>query len=291
MDKTPIRKVLSGLTSIDGVKAVSLAGSLATGTDDEYSDIDMQCYVSADIPGIEERKRAYESIEAGSAGLLDNPVGAEFEDPPHNNSAVVDWLRVTDVKCDVLWIRTDELKRVIDRLPGDLEQRETAAKLLHPCRSLWDPQDVLAKMVRNLPEYSVDRALKKAGGLLGRTRWFLCEWGVLAKCARREDVVAYQKAESQMVETLVSALYALNRNWYPGVRKLRHYCQDLEVLPDAFVQRLESMILRQDDCSNLANCEAEMRSLFRDLAKVAVQRYPQWRPPRDWAIWQGQQPF
>ena len=85
----------------------------------------------------------------------------------------------------------------------------------HEWFSRWKtPKGALVRLVNSCPEYTLERAQRKAASCLHHAHFFLCGWHVLDKCIARRDIIAYQKAESDMVGCLVSALFAVNRE--PG---------------------------------------------------------------------------
>jgi hypothetical protein len=68
------------------------------------------------VPPLDRRKEVYRQHEI-ETGPLDHPVTEEFETPPCSVHFVVDWLRFGRVKCDFLWLPTDEVDRLLSCLP------------------------------------------------------------------------------------------------------------------------------------------------------------------------------
>lgn len=274
-------RVLQIVQSLNEVIGVGLAGSQALGLADKYSDLDLQVFVTA-IPALDRRREAYAGVEGTGMGPLDHSVAEQFGNPPTSARFVVDWLTVDGLKCDVLWLPMGELMGILARLPGEWDQRESAAVLAEVVQPLYDPRGAVAEFKRACPAYPESRARDKVAALLGHAHFFLCDWAVLGKCLFRQDVLAYALAERQMVETLVDALYAANQVWQNDRRRLREQVGRFCVLPDRFMERIESMLLRQGRHKTLAACHEELLSLFRDISAGASQAHPDWRLPSRW---------
>lgn len=265
------------------VVGVGLAGSRALGVQDEHSDVDTQAFVD-EIPSLERRKEVYGLSSDTETGPLDHPVSEEFQNPPCTVHFVVDWLRIGGVKCDVLWLTKHDVNALLSALPGQPEQRETIAVLAQTVCPLFDPHGYVGQLKRNCPEYPEDRARRKATGKLQYAHFFLCSWGVLQTCIRREDIVAYQQAESEMIGLFVDALFAVNRTWQHDRRRLRFHARGFRILPDACLDRLEAVVMRKDKHKNLGACHLELLSLFHDLAAAANEEHPGWQLRTDWRV-------
>jgi hypothetical protein len=281
-------KAVEMLQRLDCVRGVGMAGSHALGAADAYSDLDLQAYTADGFPEAQQRRDVYVQTRGVEVGQLGHVASAEFEKPPYSRGFVVDWVRIDGLKCDLLWIAAPALASVLAKVQAEPDHPETAAVLAQVVVPLFDPHDFIRHLKNNCPPYTEERARNKAGGCFGWARWFLCQWGVLAKAARRADVVAYQKAETQMVSNLIAALYAVNRVWMLDERRLRLLTPSFAILPSDFVQRLESLLMRQGASQTLEGSHRMLLELYRDLAVSAAARYPHWQLPTDWPQWSGQ---
>jgi len=125
---------------------------------------------------------------------------------------------------------------------------------------------------------------QKAFKNLVHAHWFICGWRVLEKAVYRKDVLAYQQARSKWLTALVAALYAINRVWQESRRRLRFCSRHFGIIPEGFLERLESIILRKGRFQDLECCHLELRTLFRDLCVLASERYPEWHLPTNWHL-------
>ncbi len=274
-------KAVNVLKCFDEVVAVGLAGSQALGVADEFSDLDLQAF-AARVPPLD-RRRALYAQHGVETGPLDHPVAEGFENPPCSSHFVVDWLTINGMKVDFLWLPCAEVDDLLSKLPEQAEQREALAVLAETVQPVSDPHDYLARMKQNCPPYPMARASQKACGKLHYAHFFLCGWAVLSKCLFRKDVIAYQMAESEMIRVLIDSLFAVNRKWQVDGRRLRFHAKDFHILPEAFVDRLESIVCRKGQHAELNACHAELLSLFRDLTVAANQAHG-WQLPIDWQI-------
>ena len=111
------------------------------------------------------------------------------------------------------------------------------------------------------------------------------------KQSKSEQAVArdglYHQAENEMIGVLIESLYAANQEWYIDRRRIRFHAKKFRILPEAFLDRLESVVQRHSRHTELNACHAELLSLFHDLT-AAVNQVHGWRLPTDWQIKQKQ---
>ena len=274
------REIVRG---VDGVMAVGLGGSQAIGQADAYSDVDLQIVTAGGPPPVEVRARLYEGVHGLECGPLDHPVWAEFEREPVSVDFVVDWVVIDGVKCDLLWLSDHGITRLLAAVADDIDHPETIAAWCEGVQPVFDPDGYLRRLPSRCPEYTAGRARRKAGRVLGYAHWFMCDWRVLERASVRGDVLAYQSAETEMVEHLVTALYAVNRAWYHNRRRLRFQSRRFTLLPPALLDTLESMIRRDGGRADLAACHQVLNGLFQGLAVMANEHYPDWDLPTRWS--------
>ena len=282
-------KAVELLRRFDQVQAVGLGGSQASGAADRHSDLDLQAVTVREHPDVSCRKAIYGSTPGVEIGPVNHCVAADFEAPPFSTSFAVDWLRVDGMRCDVLWVTQEGMERAFTRIQEDIEHPETAAVWARDVQSLVDPRGFLQRLLARCPEYTEQRARKKACARLKPAHFFICTWGVLDKAIRRHDIPGYYQGETYMISTLVSALYAVNRTWQHHLRGLRSHARSFQILPADFVDRLESVICRRSDGDPIETACRELRLLFQDLAVAADRAYPHWKLPLEWPEWTGQE--
>jgi hypothetical protein len=275
-------KALEILRRFDEVKAVGLAGSQALGEADQYSDVDLQVFTVSDIPDVGRRREAYDGLPGVRHGPIDHSVAAEFDSPPFSVNFVVDWLTLDGIKCDFLWLAQPDVDRLLGKLGDDPDHPETIAVLAGDIGPVFDPGGYIRQLRDRRPAYTEERARGIAARSLAYAHWFVCDWRVLEKALYRKDVIAYQAAETEMVEQFIVALYAVNRAWRHNRRRLRFRSRGFAILPEGCADRIESMILRCGAHRDLESCHRELRMLFRDLAIAANEKYPEWNLPTEW---------
>jgi hypothetical protein len=275
-------KVAESLKSLPGVVAVGLAGSQATGLADKYSDIDLQAFTIS-TPPEGQRRETYR--RAGlRCGPLGHDVTAAFDAASSPGSYAVDWLNVGERKLDILWLPQACLAEILTRLPGEPSQSESAAALIETVQPIFDPNGSIDHLKRSLPAYPESRARAKTAAIIRHAHFFICDWAVLHKCLYRKDLVSYALAESEMVGSLIDAGYAVNQVWQHDRRKFDAHMERLGIVPEAFLDRLNSMLAREGRHTALTACHDQLLSLFRDLAACANRSHPDWRLPEDWRV-------
>jgi len=99
--------------------AVSLAGSVALGEDDEYSDVDLQAFTKGEFPSVEQRRRVYQDTPGVELGPLDHPIAGYLDTPPFSANYVVDWVYIDGTKCDVAWFTQEGVEKVLAALSAN----------------------------------------------------------------------------------------------------------------------------------------------------------------------------
>lgn len=270
------------LKSFNEVLAVGMAGSQTLGIDDEYSDIDIQAFTKNKFPEKDSRKNLYDTVDGVNYRTLDYDVSAEFVKTPQTPIFVLDKLIIDSVECDFLWLSEQGIKDIFSKLAEDENYPEGMGATVREIRPIYDPNGFIKQVMRQCPEYTMERAKRKARNNFGYAHWFICDWLVFNKAIRRKDIIAYQAAETEMVNILVTVLYAVNRIWQHDRRRLRFSSRGFEILPVGFLDRLELMIMRNCATGSLKDCLCELKTLFCDLAIAANKQYPEWNLPIQW---------
>lgn len=188
---------------IPQVKAIGIAGSVARGEADAYSDIDMSIYYE-ELPTEEELKLAYKQNQG-----TDYRVYADERE----GGALTEQYFARGIKCDFGHV-------TIERFEGEIKQ------LLEEC----DPENILLKMlegivdmvplygvqlieqwkakVANYPDKLAQAMVKKH--LQFRPLWVLNNYGV-----KRDDVLFLKDELQQAVRKIIGVLSGLNRFYHP----------------------------------------------------------------------------
>ncbi|MFQ4146454.1 nucleotidyltransferase domain-containing protein [Chlorogloeopsis sp. ULAP02] len=185
------------------VKAIGIAGSVARGQADVYSDIDMSIYYD-ELPTDEELKATYEQNQGSDYRLhaSDRQVGY-----------IVEQYFVQGVKCDFGHITIECCERDIDKL---LEECNPDEPLLNMLAGIFDMLPLhngklLAqwqRKVANYPDKLAQAMVKKH--LHFRALWVLQLYGI-----ERNDVLFLTDELLNGVKNIVGVLLGLNRLYHP----------------------------------------------------------------------------
>ena len=77
-------------------------------------------------------------------------------------------------------------------------------------------------------------------------RWTLCD---------REDYLSLTERLMWDVYNILRVLFALNRQWEPDWQWLRHWCQDLDNIPDRLADRVNAIFSGPDARVRVAQCQ------------------------------------
>jgi predicted nucleotidyltransferase len=240
-------RIAARLGEIAGVVGVTLGGSVARGTGDEASDLDL---------GIYYRPYARPAIQAlrTLAQTLDD------RHLPNLATAYGEWGRWIDGGA---WLtiegrRVDWLYRDLDRVRGCIAAGEAGqvvidyqpghphgfashiyAGELHLGRVLFDPDGVLAVLKQRVAVYP--SALR--GAIVGRFLWEArFSLDLAAKPVARGDVAYVAGCTYRCVASLLQALFALNGQYLVNEKGALREARDLPVLPVDFAERAEAVL-------------------------------------------------
>lgn len=264
------------------VEAIGRGGSQSTGTADCLSDMDLMVLCGNHFPTFQARREIYASVAGLEPPHHGHVVSSGYDQPPLSVRFEVDTLRLHGVPCDVLWTTQEGWKAILDAVIDRIDAPEFLVAGLCNVAPLFDPEGSIEDLKRSIPEYPEQRALRKAGHYMFPAHFWLSRIGSLQKAVFRNDVIEYHKREGEMVESLIGALFAVNRTWHLHSRGLNRTTANFDLMPDRFVVRIEAMISRQGQFRSLAACHAELKTLFRELATQANGRFRGWNLPVDW---------
>lgn len=231
------REIAARLGAIDGVVAVALGGSVASGAADAGSDIDLYVYAPEDVPL--DARRAL----ANGRGMrveLDN----RFWEPGD------EWTdRATGIHVDIMyrspaWIE-DALARVLERHEASIGYSTCLWHSVRTSIALHDPSGWYATLAERAatpyPDALVRAILAKNLPLLrGSASAFEAQ---LLRAAGRGDAVAANHRAAALLASSFDVLFALNRLAHPGEkRQLEHALAACARCPDDLDGRTRALL-------------------------------------------------
>jgi hypothetical protein len=253
------RRIAAAAAGIAGVAAISLGGSLASGLADERSDIDLHVYWRAPL-----------ADRAARAAAL-----ASLADPGTQVAEVGDWgledhLWAAGQPAELIYVNLDDLAAEVERAYGEGLGGEgfTTAQLTYVAEgvALHDPRGALAALQERLatyPEPTRRRVLASNPQLL---RAYL---GQLRKAQERSDLLFAQHRRYTIQMVFFNLLFALNRRYHPGEKRLLAHAERIPQRPGRLRERWEQIALIPIDDPAVADLLEELVEEVSRLAEGA----------------------
>jgi len=245
---------------------VALGGSHTKGTADAHSDVDVYLFAEAFLPAA--RRGELVTARLGDAA---QPVSWGADDPfvEGGTDFQLDGVRV---EC---WLRRSSAVEatIADCLQGRV-RREHAVwtamgyfnhVALGDVRSMHvvdDPRGMLARWKAQVAAYP--EPLRDA--ILGRFMAEAAFWPAnphYLGAVERGDVIYTSAIVQQAIQALIQAVFALNREYFPGEKKLAEALRQLPVTPPELAGRIETLL-----CAGARPSVAELREQERGLADL-----------------------
>jgi len=238
-------RVVEDLKSHPKIVGISLHGSLVSGEQDEFSDVDLDIFLWRDWEDLEQMRNDFERLVknwpkpdpevlkkrryALNLGWEIRIVGKYLFD--FNFEPVEAFTRPRIEK--VLSCEEVDTLGIIDLVQGEI---------------LYDPRGLLAEFKRKLktyPQRLSERIVKK------RLFDLHVDYFMFKASAGRRNVSATSLFLARFFEDAGHLLFALNRRWHPGQKRLAKSLAKLKILPPDYISLMERTLnpitLRQWD--------------------------------------------
>lgn len=264
------RLVAAAAARMPGVLAVSLGGSRATGHADAASDSDLYCWTGSDPargvalgapgePTQDQRRAAFTPLADDGALRHDDAWGP------------CDHLLVEGHQFEVMYFDLDAI--LADHARASAEGARDEAffgALMHTvARSvpLVDDAGLLADAKVRLTEYPEATRTRLIRELPNVMDEYLRQ---LTDAQRRGDwpMLLHKRASAQAVHA--NLLFALNRTYHPGEKRLLLHVAGLPVLPEGHLARWEAVVRMAPDDPALV---PGIAALWRELLDTAMSRH------------------
>lgn len=249
------------------VEAVVVLGGVARGWADSYSDIDLVVYWR-EPPAEAERRAVIKSLSAHPGEFSDT-----FTTQPDPNLRY--WWEEyyfggddhTGLKLDIGHHLTSDMDVVIEAVTQRLDLHSLKHEMLYSIQRVqaFYGQPLIERWKQAAAQYPETLAAK-----LVETHLRLPPFWIAEACIEREDWLLYTHAVEEVCRRLLMTVTALNREYFPGVKRQAHLLTELAIQPEAFNQRLNA-ILRGDPRIAIA----EVYRLYDEIYMLAKQHIPQ----------------
>jgi hypothetical protein len=227
-----------------GEYGIALGGSHAKGVADERSDLDLYVFAREVLPN-EERTRLIERLP-GVTGIVSwgqtEPFIQAGTDFYLARQKVEVWLRNADYMADTIGdcragiVRHDMVTWTVMGF-----YNHCALSDVSKMRALEDPYGILARWQAAVSEYPPELRDAIIGRHMQAARFWPGNFHCLS-AVERGDVIYVAGIVQQVVDNLIQVLFALNRVYFPGEKKLAAALDHLPVKPEAFVARIERLV-------------------------------------------------
>jgi predicted nucleotidyltransferase len=231
--------VVDALARIPGVKAILCFGSYATGTFDQYSDVDLYVLCAPGMVSASVRREVFQRIpEIDDLEIGHVEVGWDQQWHPQD-----DRCRVGNLWFDIAYNTLDWVHRLVEAIkdhgippPSEFGFRAyTLAGLLEHSIVLHDPHGTLQTLKASL--YPYPSKLRQA---------LLSENLPIAKASLEElqDYVkrsigntAFHFHYERLLDSLGTILFAINERYDPATKRTEEALRNLPHLPNTFLER------------------------------------------------------
>lgn len=248
------RAIAVALVSLPGIRAVSLGGSRAVDLTDRASDTDLYAWYRGAVAPADLRG-------ATLAGLADDEVRSFDVFGPEDHWHV-DGHLVEVVYLDLDVIDQQSSRARVEGLPGEV----CATAFLHTAYAslpVDDPYGELERLRGELatyPEATRDRQLAELPVMAD-------EFASQLRTAQyREDWAMVVRRRAGLLDVTVSLVFALNRRYHPGEKRLLVHTATCERRPERLEQRLRAATLADADDPALAT---RFMSLIAEIVALA----------------------
>lgn len=221
-------QIAAAIAPMQGVVAISLGGSFGTGLADSASDLDLHVYWSGQLAASAERQALIRNIADVDSIRMDVTFwGLE------------DHFRVAGQEVELVYVNSDELVGEIERAysTGLFGEGYVTATFFYISQSviLHDPKRILGQS-RSRLEHGYPEATRQH--ILGSNPSILRAYlGQLRKAQTRGDLLFVQQRLYSIQMVFFNLLFALNRRYHPGEKRLLIHGDGCLIRPAELVQR------------------------------------------------------
>lgn len=228
-----------------GPCGIALGGSLAKGRGDAHSDIDLYLFADRVLPGDERRALVMDALGAEADAVswgADDPWVQGGTDFVHRGQRIEVWLRSAS--------SVDETIRAA--LRGEIRRDPTVWTVMgffsyaaladvHTMRIIDDPDGLLARWKASVATYpeplraSILRRFGFEAGFWPGNPHYL-------SAVERGDVIYTSGIVQQTVHATIQVVFALNRAYFPGEKRLADALAALPAAPAELVPRIHALL-------------------------------------------------
>ena len=234
-----------------GPYSIALGGSHAKGTSDQLSDVDLYLFAPAVLPGTHRSELVAavlgSRVEAVSSWGIDEPFEQGGTDFQFRGRKVECWLRNSaQVAEQVAAAQRGRIRREysIWAVAGFFGHVILAD--VHSMHIIEDPQSVLTGWKAASAMYPEPLRHSLLKRFMREAAFWPDNFHYRSAVARGDSLYTSGIAQ-QVVHALVQVVFALNRTYFPGDKKLSETLERLPSKPDAFTARVQALLFPESD--------------------------------------------
>jgi predicted nucleotidyltransferase len=241
-----IESIIDNIKTVDGLQAIVLGGSWASGRQHTDSDIDLGLYYNAGYPLDIHQVRNI----ANELNDLPSPVVTDLGGWGRwvNGGA---WLTIQGQRVDYLYRDIDFVSSVIDACnKGEIQSDywQQPAYGFHSymycaetniCKIFYDPGGIIVALKTKVVQYPLPLKEKIIKNFTWSAQFTL---EVAKKSARQGDVYFVAGSLTRAVSCLVQVLYALNETYFISDKRMYRDVEQFAVKPQNFAERMNRIL-------------------------------------------------
>lgn len=263
--KKILKEITSELSRVEGMAAIVLGGSYASGTFTESSDMDLGLYYFENAPfSIAKIRKMAEKFSE-----VKEPAVTGF----YGWGAWVNgggWLHTRQGKIDFLYRNIDQVKRTIAEAKSGVFQHDYDQQPAYGfynviylaetsvCIPLYDPDKIIAGLKRQVQKYPPKLKRRIINDSLWSAEFTLIN---ARSYAARGDVYGTAGCLTRAAAHLTQALFALNEKYYLTDKKAMELISGFNLVPNGFVDSVNKL---------LANPGANARTLQKSVNEMEL---------------------
>ncbi len=272
-----LQQLVDQLKPVQGLRAIVLGGSYASGSQRPDSDIDIGLYYNADQP----LHTAHIRTIAVTLNYTPTPTVTELGawGPWVTGGA---WLSVGGQRVDFLYRNIDFVASTLDDcnngiIRSDYWQQPTYG--FHSfmyctettiCRPLHDPEQVIEHLKAKVAHYSPQLKQAIIKNFLWHARFTLDN---TSKAAARGEVYLVTGGLARTIHCLIQVLYALNETYYLSEKKLARDIGSFSLQPEAFIARIYKLLGATGTTSTQLQASlTATEALYNEVSLLAEER-------------------
>jgi predicted nucleotidyltransferase len=272
-----LQQLVDQLKPVQGLRAIVLGGSYASGSQRPDSDIDIGLYYEENQPLDTDQIRAIASL----LNDVPNPTVTDLGGWGTwvNGGA---WLTIGGQRVDFLYRNLDFVSSTIDDCNAGIlcsDYWQQPAYGFHSfmycteialCRPLCDPDQVIDRLKAKVARYSPHLKQAIIKNFLWSARFTLDN---TAKPAARGEVYLVTGCLARTIHCLVQVLYALNETYYLSEKKLEADLASFSIRPDHFLERVYTLLGAAGTTNaQLQESLAKTEALYNELATLGREQ-------------------